>query len=359
MTQPLVRPQPLRPDDPRVTASRPLSGRMSAGQAARRLVAGDSLQLTDRFQVGLDVLAALQELLPAPPHDAGYPARRAHRRAWQAASQRLLAPVLARALPFPDAPALGFADDLYADEDDFFLPLIQVDELNRAWHWYRKGVHLDVLGHALHPFYGTYVPTRVTHLALFGTWLSRYDGARDHAVDVGTGCGVLAMMLARAGFSRVVATDDNPNAVESVTRDLARLSPRPPVQPVAADLLGPGEQPFDLVVFNPPWVQGPVEDVLDRALYFEPGLFPRFFDQAAARLSPGGRVVLVFSNLVALVQPDLPHPIEAELQQGRFELVQKLQQRVKPTAAEGQPVRRTRERVEVWELALSQAPEQR
>ena len=60
---------------------------------------------------------------------------------------------------------------------------------------------------------------------------------------------------------------------------------------------------MDLIVFNPPWMQGTVEGLLDRALYFEQGLFERFFDQASARLRPSGRVVLVFSNLIVMFSP--------------------------------------------------------
>ena len=39
-----------------------------------------------------------------------------------------------------------------------------------------------------------------------------------NALDVGTGAGVLALMLARAGFEHVEAVDINPNACESVRR---------------------------------------------------------------------------------------------------------------------------------------------
>ena len=81
-------------------------------------------------------------------------------------------------------------------------------------------------------------------------------------------------------------------------------------------------------------------------MFFEDGLFERFFDQAAERLSPSGRIVLLFSNILRLVQRDHPHPIDAELARGRFTLVQKLRRKVKP-----EPGRRTREKVEVWELA--------
>ena len=156
-------------------------------------------------------------------------------------------------------------------------------------------------------------------------------------------------MLARKGFTRVRATDINPNAIESVRRELLRHPA--PLELEVGDLLGQGTELADLIVFNPPWTQGPVEDLLDRALTFDDDLFERFFDQALVRLEPQGRVVLVFSNVIRMVQPDVPHPIEAELERGRFRLVEKLQRKVKPQrTGKGRP-RRTREKVEVWELA--------
>lgn len=93
-------------------------------------------------------------------------------------------------------------------------------------------------------------------------------------------------------------------------------------------------------------MKGEVGRTLDLAMYFQDGFFERFFAQALQRLSPGGRVVLVFSNILVLSQPDVPHPIQTELERGRFALVEKLSRRVKPLR------RRTREKVEVWELAV-------
>ena len=76
-----------------------------------------------------------------------------------------------------------------------------------------------------------------------------------------------------------------------------------------------------------------------------PVLFERFFDQAQQKLTKNGTIVLIFSNILTLLRPDIPHPIESELQNGRFELVQKLRRKVKP-----QKGKRTKEKVEVWEL---------
>ena len=346
MNQALHRPEPYPGPAPKsVDRSTP------PRKAAARLRAGERLMVTDHYNTGVEILAQLRLLLDRPGPDASYANRQAWDRAWREASLRLLAPVKDHRLALMDAGAIGFLRELYPGQPRFILPFVQAQELYGSWNRYLDGVHLAVLGHRVHPFYGTYAPTRTSHLELFGTWLSQYQGSRSQAIDVGTGCGVLALMLCKAGFERVQATDHNPNAVESVARELRRLSPPPPIEPVEADLLGEDPTPVDLVVFNPPWTQGSVDGLLDQALVFQPGLFERFFEQAHGRLTPSGRVAVVFSNLIQLVQPDVAHPILTELDRGRFRLVQKLQRKVKPAPSSSGARRRTREKVEVWELA--------
>ena len=312
---------------------------------------GELLVVTDNYRTGWSILEQLRNLVRPPRGDMSYQARRASRKAYQDISERLLAPIVNHEVDLEDAPRIGFLSQLYRSEKTFALPFAQLHNLHTAWKRHREGIHMTVLGHKLHPFYGTYVPSRTAHLELFGTWLSQYKGPKTSAIDVGTGSGVLALMLCRRDVEKVVATDTNPNAIESVRRELKLLKPRPPVTPVLTDLLGDDTAPVDLVVFNPPWMQGGQNDMLDSALYFTPGLFERFFDRTHERLSPDGRVVLLFSNVMSLVQPELPHPIEQELEKGRFKLVQKLQRKVKPTKSPTGERRKTREKVEVWELA--------
>ena len=325
--------------------AQPVDRNVRASQAVAWLLEGRSLLVTDRFGTGLDILAALRVQLEDPGEDAGYVRKRAFRDAFLAASKHLLAPVVGRQVALPDAPRAGFLAELYPDHADFALPVEDARVLSSAFEWYERGVLFPVLGYRVHPFYGTYIPARMEHLELCGTWLAKYQGARHRAIDVGTGSGVLALQMAKAGFQQVLATDINPNAIESVARQLRRLPKALPIELEHTDLLGADRGPLDLIVSNPPWMKGEVGRTLDLAMYFQDGFFERFYDQALQRLAPGGRVVFVFSNIIELSQPDVPHPIQTELERGRFRLVAKLTRRVKPLR------RRTREKVEVWELA--------
>ena len=344
----LYRPEPvLRSTAGKVDATTP------AAQAAAALQAGETLQVVDAYSTGAEILAALATKMPGLPPDAPYADRRRAQRAHRAAALRLLAPIRAHRVSLSGARPIGFLGELYPELDVFYLPFIVVQELHGAWGRYREGTQLAVLGFKVHPYFGTYVPTRTSHLELFGTWLSQYQGPRGRAVDVGTGCGVLALMLAKAGVPQVRATDSNPNAVESLRRDLERLERFGGITPVVGDLLAGDETKSDLIVFNPPWTHGEVVEPFDGALYFDDDLFERFFEQAIGCLTPDGRIVLLFSTVMQLVQPDVPHPILAELDWGRLRLVQKLHRKVKPGRDAQGRRRRTREKVEVWELALS------
>lgn len=326
--------------------AQPVDRNVPKAQAAAWLREGRSLIVTDRFGTGLDILAELRVQLEDPGEAADYVKKRTFREAFQSASQHLLAPVIGRKVALPDAPRAGFLSELYPDHADFALPVEDAKVLSSAWDWYEQGVHFPVLGYRVHPFYGTYIPARMEHLELFGTWLANYKGARDRAIDVGTGSGVLALQMAKAGFQQVIATDINPNAIESVARQMRRLPVAPPIELEHADQFGADRGPIDLIVSNPPWMKGDVGRTLDLAMYFQDGFFERFYEKALQRLAPGGRLVFVFSNIIELSQPDVPHPIQTELDRGRFRLMEKLTRKVKPLR------RRTREKVEVWELAV-------
>lgn len=310
---------------------------------------GQSVWLQGHFGLGVRLLDAL-ELSHGSMEDLTHAARRVQMQIRRKEASRLLVRILNHQVDIPGAPEIGFLKELYPNQDSFFLPLLDIQALYGAWKTYEDGVSFPVLGHRLHPFWGTYLPHRMTHLELFGTWLSQFKGARQIGIDVGVGCGVLAFMMCRAGFKQVIGTDCNQNAVESVSRQQKKVGYPTPLELVHTDLLTNVTATADLIVFNPPWVPGKPADTIQQALMYQDGLFKRFFDQAFGRLAPEGRVVLVFSNVLRLVRPDAPHPIEQELKRNRFELVQKLQRKVKGKKDADGRSRRTRERVEIWEL---------
>ena len=108
------------------------------------------------------------------------------------------------------------------------------------------------------------------------------------------------------------------------------------------------------IVFNPPWLlaRHKLEEGIDKAIYYEEDLFPRFFQQAEHHLAPGGRIALLFSNLAQISGTDDVHPIKLELERSdRFTKELFLQKNVK--AASKKTKRsdsRKNEKVELWVL---------
>ncbi len=303
------------------------------------------VRLDTSFFDGVAILEALNQRLPPPHPKASFTKRSAHRKKLRQVSRFLLVGVHQGSLQLEGISIEPILTLLYPDAPAGCLCFVDVQELAGANKRMDLGVHYPVLGKKVHPFLGVYFPTRTEHLELFATWLSQYTGPKDHAIDVGTGSGILSFLLLKSGFESVTATDQNPNAVWSVHQDAKRLHWSDRLHCLHTDLLI-GTPNTSLIVFNPPWIPGESDSSVNDALFYDDGLFARFFDQAHQQLETNGRVVLLFSTILTLLRPDLPHPIERELSKDRFRLVQKRKRKVKPTNG-----RRTKERVEVWELA--------
>lgn len=87
-------------------------------------------------------------------------------------------------------------------------------------------------------------------------------GAR--VLDLGTGCGLLGLMAARAGAA--VTATDLPGVPIATVAENARRNGLVPPRLLVGDLFAPvaGER-FDLVLFNPPFHVGEPQDDRDRA----------------------------------------------------------------------------------------------
>jgi release factor glutamine methyltransferase len=112
-----------------------------------------------------------------------------------------------------------------------------------------RGLHLEVPPEVYDPAEDTFLLLE----ALEGTLGER-------VLDLGTGCGIIALACALRGL-RVVATDNNPHAVAACQRNVAanRALLRGALEVRAGDLFGAvgADEAFDTVVFNPPYVPTP------------------------------------------------------------------------------------------------------
>ncbi len=212
----------------------------------------------------------------------------------------------------PENPWLA---EFYPENDDFLMTFSDYLGMNGARQWFEKGIQYPVVSHRVHPFYGTYFPSRYDHLALFDRWLSdNKDYAR--AVDIGCGCGILSLVMLKHGIRKIHATDINPNAVYSFQQDIkGHLNKKADsIFIEKANLLGSfAPQASDLIVFNPPWIPGPAEKTLDLATYYDAGFFDRFFFKMVAACPTGTDMLLLFSNFAIVAGLTSEHPISKAL----------------------------------------------
>jgi methylase of polypeptide subunit release factors len=175
------------------------------------------------------------------------------------------------------------------------LPLRELLGIIGAHEWRKRGVPVPELGARLHPHFGVFAPIRGEYVDVVARAAERWPVAGKRAIDVGTGTGVLAFLLARRGAT-VIATDVSPRAVACARDNAAALGLASAVEVRGADLF-PGEA-ADLIVSNPPWLPADAHTLLDRAVY-DPGgrILERLIGGLSGALRPGGEAWIVISDL--------------------------------------------------------------
>jgi len=326
--------------------------------AVKALLKGEYVLVEDVYSTGLAILAKLKSYLRLKYSEENFQAQREFRAAYHDASRRLIVVVQNQRLALRKAPEIGFLGRFYPNQANFLLSFPEVQGLNSAWQWYEKGISMPGLNHKLHPFFGTYFPTRFDHLQLFESWLKKYVGVKKQSVDVGVGSGVLSFMMLKHGFETVVGTDSNPNAIVGAREDAQRMGVSGKLGLIHGDLLADFQGKADLIVFNPPWLpaQGSISG-LDSAIYYDDSLFSRFFEQSFRCLEPDGKLVILFSNLGVTAGVANTNPVEVELASGgRFTKVQQLTRNVKEASVKTKRNQtwRAAEQVELWELKKSE-----
>ena len=117
----------------------------------------------------------------------------------------------------------------------------------------------------------------------------------DEALDMGAGSGICSVVAARSA-RRVVAVDINPEAVRCtrINAVLNRVEDR--IEVLQGDLFAPlGGRRFDVILFNPPFLQREPRDDADRA-WASTDVAQRFATSLGAHLNPGGAALMLLSS---------------------------------------------------------------
>lgn len=137
---------------------------------------------------------------------------------------------------------------------------------------------------------GVYEPAEDSHLLIQAVEVT----GNERALDMGCGCGIVALHLAREGC-RVVAADISEHAVENTRMNAEKNGLT--IQAITSDLFAEIEGIFDVITFNPPYL--PTEN---EHLAWDGGregieVMARFLHEAHGHLSENGRIYMVMSSL--------------------------------------------------------------
>jgi SAM-dependent methyltransferase len=282
--------------------------RIKAGEALKRTRRGEALVWTGDYHNARQLLAAMGRRIDAGRRGPRrrdlaslFRADREQKRLEHLLLGRILVQVdpgfllpLRRAprVEAPLAEALGSGVPLPG-----VLPLRDLLGMIGAHEWRVKGVPVPALGDGarVFPHYGVFAPVRGEYVGLVAQACERWPVAGKLAHDIGTGSGVLALVLAQRG-ARVVGTDLEPRAVACALDNAERLGLRERIEIVQADLFPGGRA--DLVLANPPWIPAQPLGLLDRAVYDPSGtVLDRLVAALPERLTPGGEGWIVISDL--------------------------------------------------------------
>jgi release factor glutamine methyltransferase len=118
----------------------------------------------------------------------------------------------------------------------------------------------------------------------------------DRVLDMGTGCGVNAILAAEI-CSEVVAVDTNPIALDAARANAARNAVAARIDFHHSDVFEAVDGVFDVIIFDPPFRWFAPRDLLETAVTDENYRALRtFFRELHNHLAPGGRVLLFFGT---------------------------------------------------------------
>lgn len=169
-----------------------------------------------------------------------------------------------------------------------------------AAQWRKKGVPVKALGISVHPHYGVFAPSRQEYVQLLLD--APLPDSCDVAYDIGTGTGLLAIVLAKRGVKQIIATDLNPRALDCAQDNFDRLG-QSNVQLQQVDLF-PTDVPLaNLIVCNPPWLPAKPSSPLEYSVYDANSAMLRGLLMGAKQhLAESGEVWLILSDLAEHLQ---------------------------------------------------------
>lgn len=334
---------------------------LKADVAYRLACEGTALLWRGDYQNARQLLQAMSRRMDRKPRKQGGTPAEAFHLHRQAQGQRartlgmLLIPLEADyRIPLRRAPDVRLAcEEVYGQPTvASIVSLRELSGLVGAHEWRKKGVMIPTLGARIHPHYGVFSPVRGEYVALVD---QAPLPSQVLAFDIGTGTGILAAVLARRGVKQVIATDQDPRALNCARENIVRLGFEHQVEIVQADLFPPGRAP--LVVCNPPWVPARPSASIESAVYDpESRMLLGFLQGLKDHLTPEGEGWLILSDIAEHLGLRTREMLLVAIEQGGLKIIDRMDTRPQHAKAfdSEDPLHaaRMQEITSLWRLAI-------
>lgn len=188
--------------------------------------------------------------------------------------------------------AYGFAGVPY------LVSLREILGVVSAHEWRKKGVLIKLSNDDIHihPHYGVFSPIRGEYIQLVSSAPLPLALEEDSlAFDIGTGTGILSIVLAKRGVKKIIASDLDPRALTCARENIERLGLDSQVELTEINLFPQGKAA--LIVCNPPWLPARPSSSLEGAIYDpDSQMLKGFLQSLALHLSRDGEGWLILSD---------------------------------------------------------------
>eukprot|EP00796_Vickermania_ingenoplastis_P008621 gene8621-6053_t len=224
-----------------------------------------------------------------------------------------------------------FVEEYFPISEHTHLYYHEYEQLIKSFAVFEKGLKVypavpkNVL---LHPAYGVPIPSKVSlePIMLLKRWLMNFRRPLmlNRALVVNSGCGAIALATSHAGVPMVCGVDSLPRAIQACRKDALSDKRFSSVKFQVAEFLPPKPpaMKYDVVIYYPDEkiveiISGPLQNIYAPNVSGYAGKFEQFFDDVEDHLTDTGVVLICCSNLMSLLQPLEPHPIEYEVKVNR------------------------------------------
>jgi release factor glutamine methyltransferase len=134
---------------------------------------------------------------------------------------------------------------------------------------------------------GVWKPT--PHGVHLGNMLTQLDFSGEHVLELGTGCGVHAILIARAGAPRMTVTEIDQPILDNARHNLEKHGIEIPIDYVVADWIQVDGGPYDCLITNPPFGKA--------GKHYRRYFIDTLIIEAHKLVRPGGRLIFIHSSM--------------------------------------------------------------